>query len=76
MDNVAIEPDDISFIGVSKIETLKRPSITNNIENYKVFEDDRDILKFLLNEDKYHGHELDCSGFVETKDTILGQEIL
>ena len=39
--NVAIKPDDISFAGVSKVEVHNRPSIPINIENWKVFEDDK-----------------------------------
>lgn len=33
----------------------------------------------MLNEDKYHGQEMDCSDFIETidgKETIFGQEIM
>ena len=32
----------------------------------KFFEDDQDILKFIMNKDKYHGQELDCNALVET----------
>ena len=77
--NVAINPNDISFVGVSTMEVQNRPSIPNNVHSWQVFEDDKDILNFLLNEDKYHGHELDCSDWVETidgKEKIFGQEIL
>ena len=51
----------------------------DNIEHWQVFEDDRDIVNFLLNEDKYHGQEMDCSDLVETidgKETIFGQEVI
>ena len=44
-----------------------------------MFEDDKDIVNFLLNEDKYHGQEMDCSDLVETidgKETIFGQEVI
>ena len=59
LDNVAIKPQDISLFGISHIEIKNRPSIADNIENWKVFDDDKDILNFLLNKDKYHGQELD-----------------
>ena len=44
-----------------------------------MFEDDKYIVNFSLNEDKYHGQELDCNDLVETidgKQTILGQEVI
>ena len=74
--NVAIKPQEVSFVGISQIEVQKRPSVYDNIEHWQVFEDDRDIVDFLLNEDKYHGQEMDCSDLVETidgKDMIFGQ---
>ena len=79
LENVAIKPGDISFAGVSTIEVQNRPSVPDNVHSWQVFEDEKDILNFLLNEDKYHGQELDCSAWVETvdgKETIFGQEIL
>lgn len=77
--NVAIKPDDISFVGVSTIEVQHRPSVPDNVHSWQVFEDDKDILNFLLNKDKYHGQELDCSAWVETVDgneNIFGQDVL
>lgn len=77
--NVAIKPDDISFAGVSTIEVQHRPSVPDNVHSWQVFEDDKDILNFLLNKDKYHGQELDCSAWVETVDgmeRIFGQNVL
>ena len=77
--NVAIKPKDISFARISQIEVQSRPPIPDNIENWQVFEDDKDIINFLLNEDKYHGQEMDCSDLIETidgKETIFGQEIV
>ena len=71
--NVAIKPDDISFVGVSKSGVQNRPSIPNNIEKWQVFEHDRDILNFLLNEDRYHGKELDCDAFFES---MHGRDII
>jgi len=76
---VAIKPKEITFVGISQIEVHNRPSIPDNVENWQVFEDDKDIIKFMLNEDKYHGQEMDCSDLIETidgKETIFGQEIM
>lgn len=53
--NVAIKLDKKSFVGVSKIKMHNRPSIYDNVEIWQVFDDDKDIFNFLLNEDKYHG---------------------
>ena len=55
LENVAVKPQEGSFAGISQIEIQNRPSVPDNIEHWKVFEDDRDIVNFLLNEDKYHG---------------------
>ena len=77
--NVAIKPNDVSFIGISIVEVQSRPSIPDNIDNWQVFKDDSDILKFLLLEGRYDSQELDCSAFVEIvgrKETAFGQEIL
>ena len=77
--NVAIKPKEISFARISQIEVQRRPSIPDNIENWKVFEDDKDIFNFLLNQDKYHGEEMDCNDLVETidgRETIFGQEVI
>lgn len=51
--NVALKPDDISFIGISTMEVQSRSSIPDNIENWKFFEDDSDILNFMLLEGRY-----------------------
>ena len=77
--NVAIKPNDDSFNGISIVEVKNRLSIPNNIENWQVFEDDKDILQFMLSEGKYCSQELDCSAFVEIvdgKEIVFGQEIL
>ena len=77
--NLAIKPNDDSFIVISIVEVQSRPSIPNNVENWKVFEDENDILKFLLSEGRYDSQELDCSAFVEMvdgKEIVFGQEIL
>ena len=79
LENVAIKPQEVSFAGISQIELQNRPSIPDNIQHWQLFEDDKDIVNFLLNEDKYHGQELDCNDLVETidgKETIFGQEVI
>ena len=45
--NIAIKPNDITFVGLSKVEVQTRPSILHNVQNWQVFEDDKDILRFL-----------------------------
>ena len=77
--NVEIKPQEVSFARISHIEVQNRPSIPDNIKNWKVFEDDKDIVNFLLNEDKYHGKEMDYSEMVETidgRETFFGQEVI
>ena len=61
------------------MEVQNRPSILDNIEHWQVFEYEKDILNFMLSEDKYHGQEMDFSDLIETingKETICGQEIM
>ena len=77
--NVEIKPNDDSFIGIYIIEVQNRPSIPNNTKNWQVFEDDNDILQFLLLKKRYDSQELEYSAFVETcdgKQIVFGQEIL
>lgn len=79
LGNVEFKPKEISFARISQIEVQNRPLIPKNIENWQVFEDDKDILNFMLSENKYHGQEMDCSDLIETidgKETIFGQEIM
>ena len=57
IENVAIKPKEMSFVGISQMEIQNRPSIPNNIEHWQVFEDYKDILNFMLSENKYHGQE-------------------
>ena len=59
LENVAIKTQKMSFARISQIKVQNRPSVPDNIEHWQVFEDDRDIVNFLLNEDKYHGQEMD-----------------
>ena len=79
LENVAIKPKEMSFAIISQNDVHNRHSIPGNIEHWQVFEDDKDILNFMLSEDKYHGQELDCSDLIETtnaKEIIFGQEII
>lgn len=77
--NIAIKPDDITFAGVSKIEVQTRPSVPDNVQNWQVFQDDEDILRFLKCENILSGQEIDCAAYVENidgKDTVFGQEVV
>ena len=77
--NVVIKPKDTSFSTISQIKIQNRASIPDNIEHWKKNYDDKYIMNFLLNIDKYHGQELDYSALIETTDgreKIFGQEIL
>ena len=75
LKNIAIKLDDIKFVGLSKVEIQTRPSIPDNVQNWQVFEDDKDILRFLKYEDLYSRQEIDCAAFVENvdgKDIVFG----
>lgn len=47
LENIALRPKDITFVEISKIEFMSRPSIPDNVDNWQVFSDDQDILRFL-----------------------------
>lgn len=53
--NVAIKQNECIIARISQIEVQNQPSILDNIEHWKVFEGDRNILNFLSSEDGYHG---------------------
>ena len=77
--NIAVKPDDITFASMSKIETQIRPSVTDNGQNWRVFEDDKDILRFINCKIMLLGQEIDCATYVENidgKDTIFGKEVV
>ncbi|HEX4849368.1 MAG TPA: hypothetical protein VFV08_01115 [Puia sp.] len=77
--NVAIRLDDITLSGVTDIEVKIRPAIPENICSWQVFNDDRDLLKFLHCIDEYENQEIDFHAFVETidgKETLVGKEII
>ena len=44
--NITIKPVDITFDGISKVEIQTRPFIPDNVQNWQVFEDDKDIPIF------------------------------
>ena len=79
LTNIAIKPDDVTFAGLSKVEVQTRPSIPKNVQNWQVFEDDKEILRFLNYENVLSRQEIDCAAYVENidgKDTIFGQEVV
>ena len=45
--NISLNPNDVTFAALLEVEALKRSSFPNNIKKLHVFEDDRDILRFL-----------------------------
>ena len=53
-----LSPKDFSRNNFS-IELIFRPSIPNNITNWRVFYDDIQILKFLTNEDTFKDSVID-----------------
>ena len=50
-----------------------KPLIPDNVQNQQVFEDDKDIIKFLTCEKNYENQFIDWNGCVEEKD---GKKIL
>ena len=59
LENITVKLDDITFVGISKIETQIRPYVPDNVQNCQVFEDDKDILRFLNCENMLSGQEID-----------------
>lgn len=79
MANLAIKHNDISFDDIIQVEIKTRLSVPNNIKSWKIFDDDRDLLKKLFCEDQYEHQRIDRNGLVEDndgKETVLGQEVL
>ena len=79
LENIAIKPDDITFSGISKVEVQTRPSVANNVQNWQVFEDDRDFLQLLTCEEDYQDIGLDWSGLDNnrySKEKKIGEEIV
>lgn len=56
--SVALKIYDITLARISKVEMKTRPSIPNNICNWKAFNDDDDLLKFLHCMDEYENQEI------------------
>lgn len=79
MANLAIKHNDIPFDDITQVEIKTRPSFPDNIKSWQVFDDDKDLLKFLFCENQYEHQWIDWNGLVEDKDgkgTVLGQEVL
>lgn len=77
--NIAIKSNDITFAGISEAKVQTRPSVPDNVENWQVFNDDKDILNFLYSDAQFAGQEIDGVVFVENnngKDTIFSQDIV
>ena len=64
LENIAVKPDAIKFFGISKIETQTRPYVPDNVQNQQVFEDDKDMFRFLNCESMLSGQEIDCVAYV------------
>jgi hypothetical protein len=47
------------------VELLYKPSVPNNISNWKVFEGDEQIIKFLTNQDNFKDLAIDDEVFQE-----------
>lgn len=76
--NIALRLEDITFIGISRIEIQTTPSVLDNIEKWYFFNDDDDIL-FLHCVDEYENHEIDFSSFMQIEDdkeTMFGKEVI
>lgn len=74
--NISLRLDDITFVGISKIEVQTRPSILDNFENWQVFDDDLDILRFLHYDANFGDREINFAKYVKTsnnEDTFLGK---
>lgn len=55
LENIALRPEDITFVGISKSECKSRPYIPDNVENCQIFSDDQDILRFLQCDSHFDG---------------------
>ena len=77
--NVALNPIDITFSHLSQMETLVRPSVPDNIENWQVFDDEKEILRFLTCTDEFSDLQINFNDFVETfdgKESLFGKEVI
>jgi hypothetical protein len=60
------------------MELLYKPSMPNNISNWKVFEGDEQIIKFLTNQDNFKDLAIDYEVFQEKSietDPRIGKPI-
>ena len=77
--NIALNPTDITFSHLSQVETLVRPSVPDNIENWQVFDDEKEILRFLTCTNQFFGLQINFNDFVETsdgKESLFGKEVI
>lgn len=61
--NVALKSNDATLTGVSNLEVKSRPSVPDNIFNWKFFEDGNDILRFIQGLDQYDGQQIDFDAY-------------
>lgn len=76
MANLAIKQIDIQLQEVFQVEMKKWPYVSNDIHNFKFFEDDKDLLQFLTCEKDCQDIGIDWNGLIERKDesdTIFGK---
>ena len=59
MANLAVRQIDIPFDEVIQVEMKNRPSIPDNVQNWQVFEDDKDIIRFLTCQEDYECQFID-----------------
>lgn len=79
MANLVVKNNDIPCEDIAQVEIKPRPSIPNNIHNWQIFEDDRDIIKFLACEERYEDQFIDLNAYVETidgKDALFGKDVI
>lgn len=77
--NIAVKPNDMSYVGISKVEVKTRPYVPDNIKNWNFFDNDDDILRFLNCVGDYEIKAIEFGAFVENidgKDTIFGNEVI
>lgn len=79
MANLAVRQIDLPFNEVIQVQMKYRPSIPDNVQNWQVFEDDKDLIRFLTCEEDYENQIIDWNGCVEEndgKETLFGKEIV
>ncbi|XP_059066389.1 uncharacterized protein LOC131067837 [Cryptomeria japonica] len=77
--NVALKENDVTLNGISEVEIKVRPFISNNLYNWKIFQDDANLLNLLQCVDHYEAKAINFNDFVERtndKETLFGQQII